>query len=1197
MQSPQNMRNPVQRMLAAALAWTLVLGSPALPVQAATTPLADVPIAAKVAAKPNIVFTLDDSGSMQFSYTPDFVPGNYCRSGNNITACSVGGLNSFSTPPFYAADFNRLAYDPNVVYLPPVKANGQPLTYSIGTYTDANGNQAYFAKVQSDPFINPATSVDLTAKVTVPVYCNTDWPLITNANGPVLATDVGNANGEYAALSGAWCRINGTAYDLSASSGAPAVAEGYNYPYLKSAGADGPQYFYRNLGGKSLWCDKTSPNWPRVTSGGTCTWSCTVGTVVNTPQTCNAGGPTNTCCTGVGSPAGCTTISTYTPGGCKGNALYCGPYGTGSAPECLACACNGQPNGRNGSCSITGAGCGCTGNGCAVVVNGNPACPDQPTGCTMGGTLVKTCTGAAGSAACNSMRADAAMTLLADANGPGTVCRHNNQSYAVGGAAGLFKYPGNYPGEGTGTGNFNTQTTSGCPTVGNVTIPRHYYQISSVLFCNAVDGTANGPWKGFGVGPSCQTKNDLSTYRNVKYGAFKRANLINDGRLFPYIDQITGASLTRTYAQEIINYANWYAYYRLRSLAAKTTSALAFSYLDDTYRVGFHTLGTEPVPSGTGVSPAWVDVADFSVVAGGSRNAWYTALFAVPTVTNYKTPSLSGALRIGHLFETGLATGLPATVMPLPGTPTDPITLSCQNNYHILFTDGFTNQVNWPAVPAVGEQDNTVPVWGASIIDVPPENVMPNLRPRSGAPWPTPFLQDMSKPMGDTLADIAMSYWSRDLRALKNDVPAEPGKGVDDLDYTKDIAWWQHVSFNALSFGAEGLLDAANPAATMAAIKAGTAVWTKTINQSTGAPQANSPTNPPGNPGASAIDDLWHATVNARGKFVYAKSPLEVSYGLASILAGIQNQRKSRVGAAFSGQVLDSTNNTIYETTIERGWAGDLLKVTINPATGAETATVWKANTRLGLQIKPAVDGDEPWFTKRKVVTLNDSTGVGVPFLYTNLSTNQLNSLSPAATQQQKMIAYLRGGTTFGPTPTTAIEGTSIGQFRKRFGALGDISNAQAVIVDAPARPYLDANDPKYSVFVAAQAARPTRVFAPANDGMVHSFDGATGDEVFAFIPSALFRGVAGNVATQDVTGIQALTYQDGGVPIYHHHFYVDSSPKVADVDFTNGGGDWHTILVGGLGKGGNCLHVRPTGYRQDASLWMVGNRHVGLQQ
>ena len=49
------------------------------------------------------------------------------------------------------------------------------------------------------------------------------------------------------------------------------------------------------------------------------------------------------------------------------------------------------------------------------------------------------------------------------------------------------------------------------------------------------------------------------------------------------------------------------------------------------------------------------------------------------------------------------------------------------------------------------------------------------------------------------------------------------------------------------------------------------------------------------------------------------------------------------------------------------------------------------------------------------------------------------------------------------------------------------------------------------------------------------------------------------------------MTFQDGGVPIYKHHMYVDSSPRVADI---YDGTAWRTIVVGGLGKGGNSYYA-----------------------
>jgi type IV pilus assembly protein PilY1 len=209
------------------------------------------------------------------------------------------------------------------------------------------------------------------------------------------------------------------------------------------------------------------------------------------------------------------------------------------------------------------------------------------------------------------------------------------------------------------------------------------------------------------------------------------------------------------------------------------------------------------------------------------------------------------------------------------------------------------------------------------------------------------------------------------------------------------------------------------------------------------------------------------------------------------------------------------------------------------------------------------------------VVTINDATNTPVPFLYANLSAAQLATFANSSIVQQKMIAYLRGGTTYGPAPTpTVIEGTGIGQFRKRFGPLGDITNGQPVIVGAPINPpiFSDYNDPGYSTYVSSNAARAKRIFVPSNDGMVHVLNDTDGTEVYAFIPKALIRSTVDSGGKP--TGLQGLTYQDGGVPIYKHHFYVDSSPRAADVDFGNGTGDWHTIVVGGLGKGGNSYYA-----------------------
>ena len=1334
---------PVMRMLASILTWALVAGQVMQPVYAVLTPLADVPIAAKVAAKPNIIYTLDDSGSMQLNYIPDFtvstsaavamtVPTRvgtlakattantaalftgeylnivganqpeyngqfaitvtsgttftytiagapvfpatgaitytagsaYCRSGNNTVGCTatVQGNNSFNSPPFFTGDFNRMMYNPLVTYYPPIKADGTPVT--IAGVTDANGNMgttvALYAGVQRDVYLQmfgAGVKDNLQTRVAVPLYCNTDWPVTAGAN--LAITDVGDAQGQYSPGTGAWCRINGTKYDVSAASGAPAVLDDYNYPYRSSSGATGAQYFYTTLANKALWCDKTSPYWPQVPT----LTGCGVGTAVRGPttvRTCVKNSNTMSC-----NPT--PASRNYTPAVCKTDpaAKYCAPGtgsppsgsntpGTGSPPECVACNCNNDflTLGVNGTCSPTSAFC----NANYGVLGGNQAqCPDilgAITSC-IGGTPSYTYA-SAGSASCSSLmwdpvaKASGVTTLLTDSNGAGVVCRHNNQTYAVTGlptAGGLFTYPRtnlgdvapanrNPPGPYNQLGQFTTQATSaGCPTVGTtVNIPRHYYTVDSVLFCDNRINVVDDPWRGFGTGV-CQDKNDLTQFKNVKFGQFHRWDLYANGpiynpaTIFPSGRVWLAASPTPANS-ESVNYANWYAGYATRLNAAKTTSGAAFANLTAqgtdpiAYRVGFQNLGQELPPNGAAIAGdiIWVDVKDWDLT---QRTGWYNALYGIK-VSNFKTPTISAMLRIGNLVETGGAGGVDPAVNPLPAGALDPFAkdaannpISCTNNYHILFTDGYTNQI--APTSTAGDQDGTMPAL-PPVPGVGVDQVVPTLG--LGGPWPAPFKQG-NPAVANTLADIATYYWARDLRpTLKDNVPSSSGACKDainapcppapfqDVDWTKDVAWWQHVNFSALSFGSDGVLDASDQKATLAAIKGGSQTWPDLTNPW-------NPTHPLGTgAGAVAVDDLWHATVMARGSFVYAKNPTEVAYGLAGILAGIQNQQKARSGAAIGGQVLDANNNVIFLPTIEPGWGGDLRKIEINPATGAFVNTWWLANVELAKQIQPAFAGDEPWLSaaKRRVVTLANPTaggripGPGVPFQYASLfgapqGPAMLNSLSSDVLRQKKMIAYLRGGSTYGTAPLVTIEGTRIGQFRQRPSAgynpyptalgagLGDITNAQPLILGPPGSGYVDGTDPGYTSFRTAKALRNTAVVAAANDGMVHVFDAGPmpsagpppvgvsaggGTELFGFIPRALFRGVAGTPATEDVTGIQALAYQDGGVPIYHHRMYVDSSPRAADVDFDNGQGspNWHSIVVGGLGKGGNSYYA-----------------------
>ena len=100
-------------------------GAGAAPTGIAALPLLNINGTGNV--KPNLMLLYDNSGSMSYHFTPDYVDdSSTCRAGatmasnvgNGTRGCTVG------QPPFNSADFNRQYYDPKVRYLPPVDASG-----------------------------------------------------------------------------------------------------------------------------------------------------------------------------------------------------------------------------------------------------------------------------------------------------------------------------------------------------------------------------------------------------------------------------------------------------------------------------------------------------------------------------------------------------------------------------------------------------------------------------------------------------------------------------------------------------------------------------------------------------------------------------------------------------------------------------------------------------------------------------------------------------------------------------------------------------------------------------------------------------------------------------------------------------------------------------------------------------------------
>ena len=186
------------------------------------------------------------------------------------------------------------------------------------------------------------------------------------------------------------------------------------------------------------------------------------------------------------------------------------------------------------------------------------------------------------------------------------------------------------------------------------------------------------------------------------------------------------------------------------------------------------------------------------------------------------------------------------------------------------------------------------------------------------------------------------------------------------------------------------------------------------------------------------------------------------------------------------------------------------------------------------------------------------------------------------------------------------LSGDPVKVYRKRDSVLGDFVNAQPVYVKRPFASYTDAG---YKDFKTLHENRKGMVYAAANDGMLHAFyageisvagdppvttvDPSGGKEAWAFIPSMVLDNLH-RLANEDYAN--------------NHVFLVDGTPAVGDV-FDAGSGDWKTLLVGGLNKGGKGYYAldvtnpeEPKGlweFRLDAACFPAGDQrsdcHLGF--
>jgi len=301
--------------------------------------------------------------------------------------------------------------------------------------------------------------------------------------------------------------------------------------------------------------------------------------------------------------------------------------------------------------------------------------------------------------------------------------------------------------------------------------------------------------------------------------------------------------------------------------------------------------------------------------------------------------------------------------------------------------------------------------------------------------------------------------------------------------------------------------------------------------------------------------------------------------GLTKAFESIANAIKAYTTSfSLSTVQVSSLGAASYASQYDAGaWTGVLSASQITfAADGTPSSTVkWQSSTTLETQL-----AGTGWDTGRNVVTWNGTAAVpfrsGTGGIGATLLSSLRTTYVASGDDSANYLKYLRGDRSNEKTSTDATK-----PYRQRALLLGDIVGAKVTPVGPPSMNYSDAVNLGYAAFKTAKASRPTMVYVGSNDGMLHAFNGGltgtgVGTERFAYIPGALFQGPNGTPA---VDGLAQL-----GNPNYLHRYYVDATPKVFDIDFNYSGGtftttssansDWHSVLIGGLGKGGKSFYA-----------------------
>ncbi|WP_019590463.1 MULTISPECIES: pilus assembly protein [unclassified Thioalkalivibrio] len=283
--------------------------------------------------------------------------------------------------------------------------------------------------------------------------------------------------------------------------------------------------------------------------------------------------------------------------------------------------------------------------------------------------------------------------------------------------------------------------------------------------------------------------------------------------------------------------------------------------------------------------------------------------------------------------------------------------------------------------------------------------------------------------------------------------------------------------------------------------------------------------------------------------YFFAIDPSELAENLAEVFETVQRTGGAATSVAESSTELAPEGQTlVYQAQLDsEDWSGDLVAYEIDPFT-LDFDQQWSAAEQM------------PDHFQRNLITRNIDSGTGAAFQWGGaLQEDVLNDLG----YTQELMDYLRGD--------QSLERQEGGDFRDRSRLIGDIVNSNPAFQGHRTNFGFSGSD--YQQFRADNRDYVEAVYVGTNAGMVHAFDGNTGEELFAYIPGMLLEHLP-----------------ELAEPDYEHRFFVDGQQTIAHAQDEDG--DWMTVLVGTLGGGGRGVYALdvtdPESVGPDSVLWEI---------